>query len=110
MKLAIILSVFFCTSAFAATKDIRCVTTFNSDSHFEVNIKLNDGQRNQKFADFDGYEFFLSALKDDMVELQIYNPYDPSRSYASAKLVDQNYLELVIWKRDSILETRCQLK
>lgn len=107
MKLVLILATLLSASAFAKDFNLTCESSLNSDKLFEVRVKLPQGERNNLIAKTDEYHFFITSQKDDVVELQVYNSTEPSRSYASGSLSKAKSVELVIWKRDSLLEARC---
>lgn len=109
MKLVLLLSTFLSLSAFAKDFNLKCESSLNSSKLFEVKTILPQGERNNLIAKADNYQFFITSAGADVVELQVYDSSEPSRSYASASLSKAQYVELVIWKRESLLETRCTL-
>lgn len=109
MKLVLLLTTFLSLSAFAKDFNLKCESSLNSSKLFEVNVTLPQGERNNLIAKSDNYHFFVTSAGMDVVELQVYDSSEPSRSYASASLTKAKSVELVIWKRESLLEARCTL-
>jgi hypothetical protein len=106
MKTFILLSL-LSVSAMAA--DFECSYYQNlSEIHRSTN-SVNG--KDVQIADFDQYEFFLSQLPEGKYELQAYNRYEPSRTYAVARVTAANpEIGLTIWKREAIIEVHCTLK
>lgn len=109
MKLVLILGLLISAQAFAKDLKVKCVGSHNYDQMFSVELKLNEGQSNVSFAKSEQFEFFLTTKADSVVELQVLDSFEPSRSYATAKLSESSFVELAIWKRDFLIETRCSL-
>ncbi len=108
MKTFIILALFSLPS-FAAT--FECRYAINLAEVYRSEITIVDGTRNVKIAELGEYEFFMSSFPEGKYELQALNVYEPSRTYATARLSSANpELELVIWKREGIMEGSCVLK
>ena len=64
-----------------------------------------------QLAAFEEYEFFMSQLPEGKYELQAYNRFEPSRTYAVTRVSAANPdIELTIWKREAIIEVHCTLK
>ena len=94
-------------SAFAETK-LQCKATYNLDTVLETEVTLNNSERNKSFGEYEGFQFFLSDNGNNIVELQMLNIYEPSRSYATAKISEAgSFVELSIWNREFLLEVRC---
>lgn len=94
--------------ALAAGHKLSCEATYNSEKVLETSFTLNPKERNKSFGEFEGFEFLISENAGELIELQAYNMYEPSRTYATAKLIETNsFVELSIWKREFLLEVRC---
>lgn len=108
LKSILVLGVLLTSQAFAKDLNLKCVATYNADKVLETEVKLTTGVRSLSFGEAEGFEFFLTHKGSNTVELQALNIYEPSRSYATAQLIDANsYVELSIWKREYIMEVRC---
>ena len=107
MKLLLALGLLISTQAFA--KEFQCDGFFNYEQVFSVDVTLNEGQRNVSFAESEQFQFFLSNKSGNVIELQILDHLEPSRTYATANLDVNSFVELAIWKRDFLLETKCTL-
>lgn len=106
MKKIIFLSL-LSTSALAA--DFECSYFQNLQEIHRSQVSVTG--KNVRIATFDQYEFFMSQLPEGRFELQAYNSYEPSRTYAVARLSSANpEIELTIWKREIMIEARCTLK
>ncbi len=96
-------------SASALAAEFECSFHQNLSEIYRTTVAVNG--KDVKIAAFDGYEFFLSELPDHKYELQAYNMYEPSRTYAAAILSPSHTeIELTIWKREIMLDARCSLK
>jgi hypothetical protein len=97
-------------SAFAQETKLQCKATYNLDTVIETEVNLGHAERNKSFGEFEGFQFFLSDNGNNVVELQSLNIYEPSRSYATAKISEAgSFVELSIWTREYLLEVRCTL-
>lgn len=95
-------------SSFAHETTLQCKATYNLDTVLETQVTLGHGEVNKAFGEFQGFQFFLSDKGNSTIELQSLNSYEPSRSYATAKINEAGtFVELSIWTRDFILEIRC---
>lgn len=109
MKLLLSL-LFLCSFSVEARELLlKCEASHNSDKLFSVETKLPEGQRNSLIAKAEEFEFLVTSAKNNVVEIQVYNSFDPSRTYASSDLSKSRHVELVVWRRDSLLEMRCTL-
>lgn len=105
MKTIILLSL-FSFSALAAEFDCRYLQNLQEIHRSTVSVSGKD----VKIASFEQYEFFMSQLAEGRYELQAYNAYEPSRTYAVAYLSSsQPEIGLTIWKREAIIEASCNL-
>jgi hypothetical protein len=106
MKKYILLSTLFASSLFAST-NMTCEVTYNYDSIFTRTLSLPVGAKNFSFGLFEEFEFFLTDLGNDKLELQILDNTGPARNYATGKLTSETSLELAIWRRDYLIDVRC---
>ncbi len=89
--------------------EFECSYHQNLTEIYRSTVSVNG--KDVKIAAFDGHEFFMSQLPDGKYELQAYNMYEPSRTYAAARVSITNpEIELTIWKREALIEARCTLK
>lgn len=110
-KLLALVSTFICSSAFAEIINLRCEVKHNLNQVLVTDVSLRRLQKNVKFGDFELFDFLVSSIGNERVELQILNHQEPSRSYATAVLSDSApEVELSIWKREFLIEARCSLK
>lgn len=107
MKLLLLLGLLATTQAFAKDYQFRCEATYNLQQAFVADIKVPEGKKDVLFATLGQFEFYLSSKPNNIVELQIYDAYEPSRTYASANMTSTHFVELAIWKRDFLIEVRC---
>lgn len=99
------------TSSFtyAESRRLFCEASYNTESIFETEVILSKGERNKLYGNLGGIAFYVSDLGNNKVELHVFNSYEPSRSYASSDFSRPNSrVELVVWKQDYLLETRCR--
>jgi hypothetical protein len=107
---ALFISLFALASmnSFAHETKLQCKATYNMDTVLETEVTLGHAERNKSFGEYEGFQFFLSDNGSGIVELQSLNIYEPSRSYATAKISEAgSFVELSIWTREYILEVRC---
>ena len=104
-----ILALTLSTVASAKVQSLKCVATYNADKVLETEVKLDTtSTASLSFGEAEGFQFFLTNTKEGAVELQALNIYEPSRTYATAKLKEVgSYVELSIWNRAFIMEVRC---
>ncbi|MFZ4713201.1 MAG: hypothetical protein ACOYL6_05805 [Bacteriovoracaceae bacterium] len=99
------------TGAFANTYSLKCVASYNAEKIVDTEVKLADKEQNSTFAKFDEFQFILSSKGNNVIELQFVDIYEPSRNYATAMLNGVGtYVELSIWRKDMLMETRCTLQ
>ncbi len=95
-------------TAFAHETKLQCKATYNLETVLETEVTLGHSERNKSFGEFDMFQFFLTDKGNDVIELHSLNNNEPSRSYATAKMVEVgSFVELSVWTRDYILEVRC---
>lgn len=105
MKQLILLS-FFMSSTAIADHSLNCRVDFNLQTVVEKSVRLPKDARNFSFATYNEFEFFLTDTGKN-IELQIFNPAEPSRSYAIADFNKTSEVDLTLWKRDFLLSTKC---
>lgn len=92
----------------AQARTLYCQASFNTDVLFETEVTLNDRELNHKFGTLAGLEFYVSDRGQNKIELQVFNTYEPSRSYATSVFDKEgSHVELAVWKQDYMLEARC---
>lgn len=95
----------------AIATEFDCRYFYNLEEVYRNKVTINDGQKEMRIAELEEYVFFLSSHPRGKFELQALNRIEPSRTYASAILSSSNpELELVIWKRDGMVEGKCTLQ
>lgn len=85
---------------------LSCQAQINYEKLFALEVTLSDQTSNQRWGEYQQFRFFLSR-KGPVVELQLFDGAEPSRSYASADLEKSNFIELIIWKNELILNLKC---
>lgn len=109
MKLLIV-SILIATSAYAQDFQLKCQADYNSDTILDTTVHLKENTKDLKLGGNDQFQFILTNKQGTVVELQVYNRYEPSRTYATSNLSGPSeFVELSIWNRDFILEARCTL-
>ena len=104
----LVCSLFMSLGAIAGGLNLSCVATYNSTKVLETSFTLNPKERNKSFGEIEGFEFLVSENSTEVIELQAYNMYEPSRSYATANLSQpSSFVELSIWKREFLMEVKC---
>lgn len=99
----------FALPSFAAT--FECRYLYNLSEIYSSEVTVADGARDVKIAELGEYEFFMSSFPDGKYEFQALNVYEPSRTYASARMSSANpEINIVIWKREGIMEGSCKLQ
>ena len=105
-----LLGAFVSSQAFANDFNLKCIATYNADKVLEKEVTLVAGTRGLSLGGVEGFEFFLSQVGENTVELQALNSDEQSRSYATAKINDAtSFVELSLWKREFIMEIRCSM-
>lgn len=108
LKLTLILSSLISLQAFAKDINLKCSATYNAQRVFEKDVTLLSNTRGIFFGQTSDFDLFLTSTSEDTVELQALNPFEPSRTFATAKLTEPGtFVELSIWKRDFLIEVRC---
>ncbi len=103
------LLVFTLTStAFAKEYQLKCTAKHNLDLIFDTEVTLKDTDKNKLLGTYEGFDFILSSLGQDILELQVFNGYEPSRIYSTSKFSKSgDFVEQSVWKRDYLLDVRC---
>lgn len=103
---AILALILFPLFSHASAHQLSCSISLNLDKVVDVQVLLPANANNYQFATFQDFRFFLTDT-GNKVELQIFNPADPSRTYAIANLDQSKEIELTVWKREYLLTTQC---
>lgn len=105
------ITLFALVSAFNANAmDLSCTALHNMDIVLDTKISVQEGERNKSFGEYDQFRFFVTAAKNNQIEIQSLDLSTPARSYATAKLTEKgSFVELSVWSRDYLLEVRCTL-
>lgn len=101
--------IFFPLLSQAADHQLSCSISLNLEKVLERPVTLPEKASNYQFATFQDFRFFLTDT-GNKVELQIFNPADPSRTYAIANLDQSKEIELTLWKREYLLTAHCALQ
>lgn len=108
MKYLWIASALLSSQVFAKDMNFNCMAKMNSSNVFESQVTLKPGQSNFIFGDVDGLRFLLSSKANSVIELQVYNPEIPSRTYATTTFKGAgSFVELSFWTQDLMLDLRC---
>ena len=98
------------TSVFAAEQKLLCKGTHNYELVMENVVSLSSGQKNLEVGTVANFEVLVSSLENQSVELQAFNPIDPSRTYSTAVLRSANdEVKLSVWTREFLVEIECKL-
>lgn len=92
----------------ASDRNLSCSVSLNLEKVLETQVALPEKASNYQFASLNDFRFFLTDT-GSKIELQIFNPEDPSRSYAIADLKQTRDIELTLWKREYLLSTKCSV-
>lgn len=104
------IALLFTHSVFAKDLKLSCTGRYNLEVMMETEITLGTSEKNKFIGEFEGFQFFVSSISNDVVELQAYNMEAPSRSYATAKVTEAgSFVDLSIWTREFIIDARCTL-
>lgn len=88
--------------------DLRCIASHNAQVVLDRNIRLVSGTRGLFIGRAAGLDLILTHSGENKVELQAFNAYEPSRTYATANISEAgSFVDLSIWKREYVLEARC---
>jgi hypothetical protein len=94
--------------AYSQEFKLNCQARYNAQKVMETVLTLNENERHKTIGEFNDLIFIISAKENDHIELQSYSFQEPSRSYATGKLSEKSsFIELALWKKDSLLEVRC---
>lgn len=95
------------TVSTAHAMELSCMGELNGQTQFSTTVQLAAGQRNMLVGMIDAHEIFLSDLGEKL-ELQAYNPIEPSRIYATTEMSQAGAsVNLSIWNRDFWIEVKC---
>ena len=111
MKFIPLIICLMATHTMAASLKLNCQLKHNYQNKLETSIDLRDMEKNQSLGTYEQFEFIVSSMGGQKIELQLLDHSEPSRSYASGFISSTNQkLELIIWKRDYLVEANCSLK
>lgn len=94
----------------AMAMKMNCQVKHNTTLVFQNSLEIGAQEKNKVIGEYNGFTFFLSSLGNSVLELQVYNQEEPSRTYSTA-VINQNhsFVDLAIWKREFLMEVRCSL-
>jgi hypothetical protein len=108
VKSILILGALISFQALAKDLDLRCVALNSGQVVLDRNISLVSGTRGLFIGKAAGLDFILTHSGENKVELQAFNAYEPSRTFATANISEAgSFVELSIWKREFVVEARC---
>lgn len=94
--------------ALAKDLDLKCIASHNAQVVLDRNIRLVSGTRGLFIGKAAGLDLILTHSGEYTVELQAFNVYEPSRTYATANISEAgSFVDLSIWKREFVVEARC---
>lgn len=103
MKSLLLTTLLVSSSAFAM--ELRCEAKYNAETVLSTNISLKD---KAAIGEIEGFRFMASAKAQNVVEIEAYNAYEPSRTYATGSLDKTGaFVDLAVWKREFLMEVRC---
>ncbi|WPU66850.1 hypothetical protein [Peredibacter starrii] len=103
MKTLLLTALFVSSSAFAM--ELKCEAKHNAETVLSNSICLKD---KAVIGEVEGFRFMANAKSQNIVELEAYNSYEPSRTYATGSLDKAGaFVDLAIWKREFLMEVRC---
>lgn len=109
MKLPLLL-LLLSTEAFAGPLELNCEASYNLEKVLQSKVTLEENEKNKAFGDFNQFTFYISSQGKDVLELQVLNHNEPSRTYATSVVnAEHNFVDLSIWNRDFLLDVRCSL-
>lgn len=92
----------------AASKNLLCEISKNKDLLVQKNVSVPLGSK-VLFAQIESYEFKMQNLGQEEYELEVYNIYEPSRTYIQTRLFEtQDILKYTLWNRNILLEVQCK--
>lgn len=106
-KLMALILFFFVTQVYATT--LNCSTSINTELIGSSQFEIETGEQ-VTYESYDGFQLMVNKHSDVDYELEIYNPYIPSRSYAGGILKNfDDKLSWSYWTRDILIGTVCTL-
>ena len=89
-------------------KQIYCEVKVNQELTYKTHLEVNVNQK-YEIGIFKNYKFTIFTKDNSNYEIEAYNPYIPSRTYALGYLEENKGLvSLVIWKRNALVEGNCK--
>jgi len=112
MKCGLILFLIFGIFQQGFAKDMRvhCQAQFNGEAFLDTQISLPESEKNLILAEVEGLQILLSSLRNEKIELQVYDANAPIRVYSTGELKNSSdAVELSLWGRDYLLDVSCSL-
>ncbi|MBC7428871.1 MAG: hypothetical protein H7336_09690 [Bacteriovorax sp.] len=98
------------SSSFALAENIQCNYSMNGKAAIETGVFLVAQNTKQVFVEAADYRFFISNKANSKFELEIFDAFTPSRSYATGYLRTlEDEISWAFWSRDVLIETTCKL-
>lgn len=85
---------------------LNCTASVNYENLLTANISLSENQSNYRWGEYQDLRFLVSR-KESMIELQLFNGSEPSRTYATSDFSNGNSVELTVWKSEFLLSLKC---
>ena len=103
MKSLLLAALFISSTAMAM--ELRCEAKYNAETVLSTAISLKD---KAAIGEIEGFRFMANAKAQNVVEIEAYNAFEPSRTYATGS-VDKvgAFVDLAVWKREFLMEVRC---
>lgn len=90
-------------------EDLICSVNLNTEPVAETPVTV-DVNAKVVYAEMDGFRFFVTNKGNSKFEIEVFNAAEPSRSYASGKLLDAtDELSWSVWSRDYLIDSTCKL-
>ena len=107
MKYLLSMMLFLPSVAFSQT--LNCSLIINNTVVEKNSVEIVQGEKVAIF-NYDGLKVSSIVRTSSKFEIEVFNPFEPSRSYAVGELREKSDdLSLVSWKREQILEVNCTL-
>ncbi|MBC7714558.1 MAG: hypothetical protein H7177_14525 [Rhizobacter sp.] len=101
---------FLISSSFAFAENVQCNYSVNGGEAVETGVFNVAANSKEIYVDAEDYRFFISNKGNAKFELEIFDAYAPSRSYATGYLrTAADDISWAFWSRDVLIETTCKL-
>lgn len=107
MKKLISFLIFVSNIAFASTT-FDCKLAYSNLDTRKFNVHVSSEQRNLLLDSIEEYKLYISSFGSDEFELQALDLMNSSRTYSAAKVQTGEKLELIVWKREALMELSCE--